>query len=219
MKINKSISKNTPNTTEEPIFNYITLLASEICNTPVAYISLITENKVVYKNVVGTLIANEMDLGETICNSVISKNKITLIEDTLVSMEHQNITFNTSNPRFFAGIPLTTSEGHKLGTLSVLNTSTQQLNLCQIKALDTLAQMTTNQIELKLQAQKKSVVKKQHIGKIIHDIKNRNTTISLSTEIILAKINDHQTIKCFAEKIKNSTDKIMDSLHKIKESI
>lgn len=219
MKINRNISKNITNLTEEPIFNYISLLASEICNTPVAYISLIRENKVIYKNAVGNLVANEMDLGETICNNVISKNKITLIEDILLNLEYQNIKFNASTPRFFAGMPLTTSEGHKIGTLSVLNISTQQLDSSQIKALDTLARMTTNQIELKLKGQKKSVVKKQHIGKIIHDIKNRNTTISLSTEIILAKINDHQTIKCFAEKIKNSTDKIMESLQKIKDSI
>ena len=219
MKIVRNSCENIKNLTEEPIFNCITLLASEICSTPLAYISLIRGNKVIYKNAVGNLIANEMDLEETICNSVISNNKIILIADNLFNSAYQNIKFNTSNPKFFAGIPLVTTEGYKIGTLSVLNTNTQQLNSSQIKALNTLAQLTTSQIELKLKAQKQSMVKKQHMGEIVHDIKNRNTTILLSTAIILAKMKDHQTIKYCAEKIEKSSDKIMDSLHKIKDII
>ena len=100
--------------------------------------------------------------------------------------------------------------------MTVINPKVQILSALQKKALTTLAAMTISEIETRLQNKKDSLIKKQQLNKLIHDINNRNTTISLSAEIILAKLNNLNTIKQFAEKIRKTTANVVESLQQIK---
>ena len=203
----------------ENIFNYITMLAADICSTPIAYVSEIQQNKVHYKGVTGNLLALATDLANSICETVLFNKQITVIEDTLSAEDAEKIKFNFENIRFFAGIPLISAKGVKLGTLSVMNTAPQKLNAKQIHRLALLACMATNEIENQRYAQAQLAQQKQQQNKLIHDIKNRSTTISLSTEIILAKTNEVEVVKRYATKIKNTTATIIENLNKIKANI
>lgn len=216
IEINKLNEYCTANTLDEYTFNYITKVASAICDTPIAYISFIVGDKISYKHVIGKLILSEASIGDNIYDNIVSNDELILIEDVLNSPKCEGFYFNAPDTRFFASTPLLTAEGRRLGALTVINTKVQTLSALQKKALTTLAAMTISEIEIRLQNKKDSLIKKQQLNKLIHDINNRNTTISLSAEIILAKLNNLNTIKQFAEKIRKTTANVVESLQQIK---
>lgn len=216
IEINKLNEYCTANALDEYTFSYITKVASAICATPIAYISFIIGDKISYRHVIGELISVEASIHDDLCDNIVSNNELTLIEDVLNDPKCEGFSFNAHNTRFYASSPLITAKGTKVGALTVLNTQVQTLSALQKNALITLAAMTTSEIETRLESKKDSLIQKQQLTKLIHDINNKNTTISLSAEIILAKLNNLNTIKQFAEKIRKTTANVVESLQQIK---
>jgi hypothetical protein len=97
--------------------------------------------------------------------------------------------------RFYAGAPLITPAGYKLGTLCVIDQKPSAINEEQSKALAQLAQQVVAQMELRLNMQllqKKTEVlertneeKNKFIGVISHDIRQPLQNIMICSELML----------------------------------
>ncbi len=138
-------------TEPEEAFDDLTLLASYICNTPMALITLIDENRQWFKSQRGLEGVRETERSVAFCTHAIPQSEILEVPDTREDERFRNNPFVTGQPhiRFYAGAPLITPDGHALGTLCVVDTQPRRLTPEQIRALDALRHQAQAQLELR----------------------------------------------------------------------
>jgi len=137
------------NATPDPVLDDITRLAAQVCDTPIAAISLIGPDRIWLRSRYG-IHATELSLGSTPCEA-------TILGDTLYELTdaRQDPDFSPSgiqiegrDMRFYAGAPLTTPGGISIGALLVLDTHPRRLTLQESDALSVLSRLVINRFEL-----------------------------------------------------------------------
>lgn len=139
-------------TPAEAMFDNITALAAQICETPIALISLVDAERQWFKSRQG-LDARETPRELAFCAHAINGETLFEVENALLDPRFRDNPLVTGAPdiRFYAGMPLADSEGHNLGTLCVIDRQPRQLSERQKGALKLLAQQAINLFELRLQ--------------------------------------------------------------------
>jgi GAF domain-containing protein len=137
-------------TDPEQAFDDLALLASFVCKTPSALISLVDEKRQWFKSRVG------VDVTETpreiaFCSTAIQQSDLFIVPDALKDERFRNNPLVVSAPhiRFYAGAPLINEEGYALGTLCVIDQSPRDLNLEQQTALKALSRLVLSQLEFR----------------------------------------------------------------------
>ena len=135
---------------EEQVFDEVVMLASFICNTPMSTIALIDENRQWFKSKFGTSIT-EVPRDVSLCAHTILQDDILVVNDTTKDERFSDNPLVVGPPdiRFYAGMPLISPEGHKLGTLCVADTMPKQLTEQQQFALKVLRNQVMKLFELR----------------------------------------------------------------------
>lgn len=109
-------------TAPERGFDDIVALATQLCGTPVALVSLVDRDRQWFKARRG-FEPCETDLDSSVCRHVLGMTGILEIEDLTTDPRTAANPLVTHDPhiRFYAGAPLTTRDGHTLGTLCVID--------------------------------------------------------------------------------------------------
>lgn len=138
-------------TAAEQAFDDLALLASQICGTPIALITLIDEDRQWFKARVGFDAAHETTRSVAFCAHAIEGTGIMMVPDALADDRFRNNPLVLGSPhiRFYAGAPLITPQGHALGTLCVLDRVPRTLSDEQTRALDALRRQVEAQLELR----------------------------------------------------------------------
>jgi GAF domain-containing protein len=137
-------------TEPEKAFDDLTLLASFICKTPIAYISLIDEDRQWFKSKIGITVS-ETPRDVAFCSVAIQQPDVFVVPDTLQDERFRNNPLVTSEPRvrFYAGAPLITEEGYALGTLCIVDRRPREFTAEQGEALKALSRLVLAQMELR----------------------------------------------------------------------
>lgn len=186
----------------EKDFDDIVTLASQICNTPISYISFIDDKRQWLKAKIG-LDFQETTREDAFCNITIQNKKgFVVVPNISESDEYKALgeKYNITEGGFYAGIVLKSNNGIPLGTLCVFDLERRTINNAQLKSLKILANQVIKLLDLRkknLQLNQKNLQlterykELEDFAKVVsHDLKSPlNNIISLSN-ILKSEIND-----------------------------
>ncbi|MBD2360141.1 GAF domain-containing protein [Anabaena minutissima FACHB-250] len=136
-------------TPPEEAFDNLVQLAADICETPIAFISLIDTDREWFKSKVGI---TESEIPRSIClgNYTILQREILVISDILQDdrFAENSPVLSNCHVRFYAGIPLITANGFAIGSLAVMDFVPRHLNHKVQASLHRLASQVMSQIKL-----------------------------------------------------------------------
>jgi anti-sigma regulatory factor (Ser/Thr protein kinase) len=137
-------------TDPDKAFDDLTILASHICETPIALISLIDSDRQWFKSRVGVDIA-ETPRELAFCDKAIQQSDLFIVPDATKDPRFSSNPFVVNDPkiRFYAGAPFKSSDGYTLGTLCVVDMVPRQLTPGQQTALLALSRQVQAQFELR----------------------------------------------------------------------
>jgi diguanylate cyclase (GGDEF)-like protein/PAS domain S-box-containing protein len=153
-------------------------LASYICHTPFAAISLIDEHRQWFKAIVGVEVS-ETPRDVAFCAHTILQQDPMVVTNAL---EDERFCDNPLvegglNLRFYAGVPLVTESGYRLGTLCVFDQQPRQLSAEQLDAIKTLADSVMAHLDLRLSH--------REIRKYVDDLQLAASIFETASEAVL----------------------------------
>ncbi|GAA4316170.1 GAF domain-containing sensor histidine kinase [Mucilaginibacter gynuensis] len=195
-------------TAAEIDFDEITTLASAICHTPVALISLVDAERQWFKSHPGVDVS-ETPKDQSFCAHAIAKPAdIMEISDARSDVRFANnpLVTGDTNIVFYAGVPLVNEDGFALGTLCIIDHQQKKLTAEQANALRILAKQVMDKLELRrkmaaLEATNQELVDsnvfiKKFASMAAHDIKNPLSSILLTSQALKIRLHKLQDEGC-----------------------
>lgn len=135
-------------TAPERVYDDVVALASQVCGTPIALISLLDSHRQWFKAKVG-LEVSETPRDISFCGHVIAGEGTMVVEDALADHRFSDNPLVLGSPgiRFYAGSPLLSPDGHALGTLCVIDRQPRKITEEQRAALESLTRLVAHLIE------------------------------------------------------------------------
>lgn len=139
-------------TSAETRYDDIAWLASYICETPIALVSLVDKRRQWFKARVGMPV-QQTSREIAFCAHAIQSDGLFIVPDAQKDVRFATNPLVTQEPhvRFYAGAPLMTPDGHAIGTLCVIDAQPRTLTPEQMHALGALSRQVVAQMELTLQ--------------------------------------------------------------------
>lgn len=152
-------------TAKEQAFDDFAVFAARICQTPMAFIAFLDGERFWFKSSIGVCLA-ETPRCIAFCSHTVDKADYFSINDTSTDERFSTHQFVVSEPhiRFYAGVPLLTSEGIVIGTLSVADRIPCELSPEQRDSLWALSRQIISRLELR-----------KHVAALTRDLRKHET--------------------------------------------
>lgn len=133
-------------------FDDVVLLATTLCNAPIALVSLVDRERQWFKACIG-LDVQETHRDLAFCaHAILEPAEVLIVEDASLDprFEHSPLVLGPPYIRFYAGAPIRTRAGHALGSVCVIDTRPRTLSAAQSLALQALARQAAALLQLRL---------------------------------------------------------------------
>ena len=160
-RVRALLDYNVLDTAPEPSFDRITALVSRVLDVPIALISLIDDDRQWFKSCVG-LGVSHTDRDLTFCAYAILEDTTLVIPDAMADPRFAANPLVTGEPfiRAYAGAPLVTPGGFRIGTLCAIDQKPRAFTEVQLATLRDLAAVVIDELELGRQHRHKLVFEK-----------------------------------------------------------
>jgi signal transduction histidine kinase len=218
-------------TPKDDVNKAIVLFASQICNTSIAFISIVNQNNEWFKASIGLTDQEEED-AKPLSFYVESDNTSNIIEIqdlTLSTKFNDNPFFIKNDITFFAAIPLITKNGRHIGSISVMDKKKKKLTPKQKKALTILSiqlmnasenRLTKDQVEKNILVfEKKNAVIEEFTNIAMENMTSPLNTITLLSEIINKNCSEelNSQLTGYLKLIENSSNKMISLIEEVKD--
>ena len=136
----------------EDAYDRIAFVAGAIFDTPIATVSLVEQDRVWLAACQGLTGVRQVGKEPGLCASVIAQDDVYVINNAAVdprTLEHPLVR-GELGLRFYAAAPIRTQDGYRLGTVNVIDNRPRDATPRQLRALEHLAQMVSDELELRL---------------------------------------------------------------------
>ena len=137
-------------TPAEASFDELARVAAQIFGAPLSLITLADANRLWFKAKIG-VDSSETKRADSLCACAMDTNDLFVVGDALADARFATHPFVAGPPfvRFYAGVPLMTTDGEAVGTICVMDRVPQQITPAQSDALRTLSRQVMAQLELR----------------------------------------------------------------------
>lgn len=208
-------------TKTEVNYDEITELAAELCESPIALISIIDEKRQWFKSAYG-LDTKSTNRDVSFCSHAILGEGIFEVPNSRLDERFYDNPLVTDEPRVihYAGVPLIDKNKLPMGTLCVIDQKPKRLNESQIKILKVLANQVTHQFELRAtlnKITKLEVLAHLHAMTVTynHEINTPLTVAMLKIEKI-QKTNNSDDLKAIYRSL-NTIAEVVQSIESVVE--
>jgi len=221
-------SLNILNTESEKEFDEITSLASYVCDTDIALISLVDYDRQWFKSRYGLSI-KETTRDHSFCaHAILNPSTPLIVKDARLDKRfNKNPLTEEGTVIFYAGIPLIDKNGFPLGTLCVIDGEPKELSEKQLEALKSLANQVVilfelnkknNDLEIvedKLRKRNQSL--KEFARVISHDLKMPLANVITTSDLLKLKLanNLDEETKEYFDYIKQSSFSMSDYINDV----
>lgn len=198
-------------TNDEKDLDDIVRLVATICEVPIALISLVDERRQWFKAKVG-IDGRETPREHALCAHAILQNDLMIVPDALADERFASSPLVTGpmGIRFYAGMPLITTDGYTLGTLCIKDRRPRNLTDFQCLSLRTLARNVTKQFELKYMA--------RQLDERAHTLEESNMKLAILNRESRSNLDHIKTLqdqleireRQYREMVENATDLIYE---------
>lgn len=170
LRLNDLNSYEILDTNAEDDFDDLVELAGQICKCPISLITLLDEQRQWFKAKRG-LVETETSRDVSFCSHSILQENVMTVEDATKDERFFDNPLVTGdlNIRFYAGAPIISRAGNKLGTLCIIDHKPKKLSHKERRALILLS----NQVSKLLELRKKNIIIRKSAEEIIA-LKSKN---------------------------------------------
>lgn len=207
-------------TPAERDFDDITVLAAQLCDTPMSAISLIDTDRQWFKARVG-IDACETSRDTSFCAHAMHGDDVMVVEDARLDPRFATNPAVLGEPhvRFYAGAPLVSAGGQPLGSLCVVDRRPRRLTANQRDGLLILARHVMVQLELRqygraLEAANHRLLdaerlKDEFLARVTHELRTPLTSIHGYLEILDEPDLPAGTASTFLGRIRRASDRLL----------
>jgi signal transduction histidine kinase len=136
----------------EATFDRVLDILRAVLGVTGAFLTFVDRDRSFYKAISGIEFPVSTPREDNMCDAVIAQDDVLVIVDSLAAPEELVRPLLKAGMRFYAGAPLRTKEGTKIGTLCAIDPQPRQLNETERQIMFHLSDIVIDELELRLAA-------------------------------------------------------------------
>ena len=201
-------------------FDDIAVLAGQLCQTPIALLSLVDADRQWFKARVGLDVC-ETPRSSSFCAYAMHSTGVMQVPDTLDDHRFADNPLVVGEPhiRFYAGAPLVSASGQPLGSVCVIDRVPRLLTPEQCHGLTALARQAMAQLEIREYAREMDAtnrrlreadrLKDDFVSRVTHELRTPLTSIRGYVEMLAEAQPSSGPGTGYVEKIQRNSDRLM----------